>query len=311
METAASSRRALALFCLAYAILGLNIAVMLVYGPLYIRQQDPARGDLLVGLLLALPSLTAFLGHNLWGIAYDQAPAPRRFVLLALFSETVFFTSLLAMGSPAALVWLATVFSFFSTALFPAAQAWCTLAWEDQKGSVLGKLHAAESAGWAAGAVAGGVLSHWAGDIVPAVRMLFGLCLFCSAAAFALVAVAFPRLPAKRAGSPRSLLTDLGVLYRRREVVQLSVFLFIVTSANVAFFTYVSVYLCTYLRGAPELLSASMTAATVGGALIFPVYGWLTDKAGPRALLYGSLTSYVFFYGLLCMVTKPAAVALL
>ncbi|MBI2945350.1 MAG: MFS transporter [Candidatus Wallbacteria bacterium] len=308
--TQAAQRRALWLLGAAYAILGVNVSAVLVYGPLYIRQLEPERADLWISLLLALPSLTGFIGHNLWGVVYDRGGTPGRFALLSLVSEALLFALLLTTRSAAALVGLATVFSLFSTALFPAAKAWSTLVRPDGKGAVLGKLHAAESVGWAIGALAGGFASMSTADLLSVVRALFWFCLLGSAATAVLVAAAFPRVSAPAAPPvAHAVVSGLRALYGRTDLRKLSAFLFIVTSANVAFFTYISTYLCSYLGGSATLLSASMAGATVGGTLAFPIFGRLADTLGRRALLQGALAAYVLFYGTLCMVTDPVTLA--
>ncbi|MBI4872001.1 MAG: MFS transporter [Candidatus Riflebacteria bacterium] len=307
-------RRSLVLFGLGYAVLGLNVAAVLVYGPLYIRAVDPTRADLLTGLLFALPSLTAFVGYNLWGALYDRYPRPRPYVLASLGSEALFFTLFLAADSATALVALATTFALISTALFPVSKAWGTLEWEDSKGRIVGALHASESAGWGAASLAGAAICWWRPSELEAMHFIFTLCWIASVGAFAVMGVLFPRQAAHHDRTPAergSLLQELAGLYGRPAVLRLALFLFVLTTANVAFFSYFSLYLCQHLGGSAAVLGLSMAGATIVGTLLFPVYGWLADVRGRRGLLIGATVAYVAFYAVLCVLSDPRAVAVL
>jgi predicted MFS family arabinose efflux permease len=308
-----SRQLALALFCLGYAVLGVNISSVLVFGPLLIRELDPGSADLLVGLLFALPSLTGFLGYNFWGAMYDRYPRPYPFVALPLLAEAGFLSLVLAFPSAVGLVCLSTAFSFFTTALFPATKAWSTLAWEDSKGRIVGFLHAAESFGWGLGSLLGAAICWGTPDTIQAIRGIFWVCWGCTVATALVMLFAFPRVqagPAQQRGA-KAFFGELKSLYSSRPVLRLALFLFVLTMSNVAFFSYYSLYLCQHLKGSPMLLSLSLAGATVGGALLFPVYGRLADRWGRRPLLQAGTVAYLAFYGGLCFVHSPLLTAVL
>ncbi len=303
----------LTLFCLGYAVLGINISSVLVYGPLLIRELDPGSAGLLVGLLFALPSLTGFLGYNFWGAMYDRHPRPYPFVALPLVAEAIFLSLVLAIPSATGLVCLATAFSFFTTALFPATKAWSTLAWDDSKGRIVGFLHASESVGWGLGSLLGAAICWMNPVTMQAIRWIFWVCWGSTVATAVIMVLAFPKVhsgPGHSRGA-KALFSELGGLYGSRPVLRLALFLFVLTMSNVVFFSYYSLYLCDYLQGPPTLLSLSLAGATVGGALLFPVYGRLADRWGRRPLLQAGTVAYLGFYGALCFVHNPLLTAIL
>lgn len=298
----------------AFLVIGINGAVPMVFGPFFIMAHDPS-GGISVGLMLALPALFAFVGQNLWGGVLDHWGRYTPLLVAAFLLQGLCFGLLTLASSPAGFIAVLCATAFFSVAVLPAAQAYATIAYEDAKGLVLGRLFAFESVGWGVGCLAGLMFGEAAPDLVVLDRLF----LAALAASLTMGILLWMGFRAVHAPPPTTgglaalaaLVRDSVRLYRDRRIAGLSVVIFFVTVSNVIFFAFYSVYLCDHLSGSKALLGGSLAAATVLGAISFPAYGWLSDRVGRGPLIVAATVAYVPLYFAFIFVSDPWLLALL
>ncbi|MDD2715847.1 MAG: MFS transporter [Candidatus Wallbacteria bacterium] len=288
-------------------LVGFVGATFMTFGPLFLDRCG-CKGET-IGLFFTLSSLAGFVSMNVWGPVFDRFPRARAFVVFGLAADIGILVGLIRSRDPYFMICSFSLIMLLE-AFFPAAQAAITFLFPDQKGRKLGQLFCFESAGFGTACLAG-VIIFAAADILE-IFLIFRFALFISVILLVL-SIFVPLVNWVRIETleKRSLLGQIALLKKNRQIAWFGMLLFWVAIGNSMFFAYFSVYFKRVCGGTESMLGISLLLATIFGALVYPFYGWLGDRLGPKFLLNLSATGYFLGFAPMIFIRDPLLVIII
>lgn len=297
-------------YFLAYFLLGMNLGIFFVYGPLFLPMMgfNEISG---VSLLIAIPAFSGLLGQNFWGAICLKKD---RFKVLLLIGSVSFAPLFILMSFSVEVHFLfiyLAIHGFLLGAFHPSSQTLGTLLRGEAKGEIVAKFLTYESAGWALACFSMACIS----SLFPLSKQLYSS-FFLGLALINIAVVSYLafHFPGKTHGLDWTqiqpgLKRAYGRLLKSPAVLSLFVYVIFVETGGTMFFFFFSRYFKEILNGTEAILGYAITLCTILGILVLPVVGKLSDKKGYFSILMFSAISYLVVFSTLFFISHPILVS--
>ncbi|MGE5174859.1 MAG: MFS transporter [Hyphomicrobiales bacterium] len=293
-------------------------ALTLIQGflPLYIRGSLGETRYVMVGLLIAVPSIGVVIASNFWGGLSDVTGRLKPMILVGLLGYAAALAGIPPLRESMAVLAFIGVCSLGYGTLAPSLKATVTLARPDRKEHGIAYVIMAQSIGWLAGSwSAGSVLEN--GDMAAGLHHV----MWSVAALFVVVFVVIlfalrdqrrPPAPAReRVGPIEGVLADLEALYENPRLLGLCVLTFFFVAANYVVWGFFTVFLTEHIGAGMRVVRNTLAISSVAGIAFMPFVGPLVRRYGGRPLLAVGVSLYLVMYVGMGLVKDPTLLAFL
>lgn len=293
-------------------------ALTLIQGflPLYIRGSLGETRYVMVGLLIAIPSIGVVIASNFWGGLSDVTGRLKPMILIGLLGYAAALASIPPLRESTAVLVAIGLCSLFYGTLAPSLKAAVTLARPDRKEHGIAYVIMAQSVGWLTGSwSAGSVLAN--GRLAAGIHLVMWSAALLFAAHFVVVLVGQkdqrrPPAPVRERTNPiEGVLADLEALYENPRLFRLCVLTFFFVAANYVIWGFFTVYLTEHVGAGMRVVRNTLAISSVAGIAFMPFVGPLVRRYGGRLLLAIGVTLYLVMYAGMGITKDPIALAFL
>lgn len=252
-----------------------------------------------IGLLTALPPLTALFSASLWGGVADATQKHRQLLLLALGGVIIFALLLSTTTTFYALIPTVIAFAFFASPIIPLVDNSVLDQLGDRR-SHYGRIRLWGALGW-------GIAAYMLGHIIERLGLswsFYGYALFITGCFFVAL-----KLPIAHASIGSAFRQGLKQLLSDRQWRLFLATLFIAGMGLSTAHSYLFLYM-QELGATKSQMGFALTVATVSELLIFFYSGRLLDRWGTRNVLIASLIAHVVRLLAYSQVRNPSLVLL-
>lgn len=287
----------------AYALFSIGAGVMLLYLPLHLFSLGGSLFD--VALLTTISALVSALLSGVWGRVSDSVGKRKPFIIAGMAAMSLFFISLLVIGTKTGVLLALTAVTAFTCATEPGIQAYITSLLRNEKGAAAGMMNAYNYVGISTSALFGGFLYDHFG--FSPLAMLSALS---AAAATIILLFGFrEKLIVKTTKFRRNSFSGSGGIGGgvRRVITRLFpiyLYVFLVIVGMATFGPLSAVYLIQ-LGNSRTIYGITCFVSFMGAGLVSQRIGRLTDRHGRKIMLLAGGVAYSAVFIFLYFVKSP------